>query len=84
MDQNGDGEYDWQDDYLTQKMIDGDSSKKANARWTHHQPWYTFGCNHLYYFCHSLFFSNMHGISGCYRFTDRHWYLGLFLCKVVA
>lgn len=28
MDQNGDGKYDWQDDYLTQKMIGGDSSEK--------------------------------------------------------
>ena len=28
MDQNGDGEYDWQDDYLTQKMIDEDSSDR--------------------------------------------------------
>ena len=28
MDLNGDGKHDWQDDYLTQKMIDGDSSDK--------------------------------------------------------
>lgn len=28
MDLNGDGRHDWQDDYLNQKMIDGDSSEK--------------------------------------------------------
>ena len=28
MDLNGDGKHDWQDDYLTQKMIDEDSSDR--------------------------------------------------------
>lgn len=54
MDLNGDGKHDWQDDFLTQQMLNGDSSDKSDARWTHQQPWYAFGGHHLYYCRHSL------------------------------